>query len=115
MQNNFIKTLLVLGCAVLLSSAHSCERGNKNSAVINAKVVEMPLSCTIDTDCTVVKEDCCSCNQGGRQRAIVVSGAEAWLNGLATKCAGTFCTQVISQDASCNKKAVCIKGSCELQ
>jgi hypothetical protein len=115
MHKNFIKRLLLLGCAVLMSSAHSCERADNKNPITNAKFVETALTCNTDTDCTVVKDDCCGCNQGGKQRAIAINGSQAWLDKLASDCADTFCAQVISRDASCGKKAVCLKSQCQLQ
>jgi hypothetical protein len=120
-HKNFSFGAFALLSMFFMSSAHSCERGGESPSAVNAKVSKNPpavedvLSCTIDTDCTVVKDDCCGCNAGGKQRAIAVSGSEAWLDKLASSCQDIFCAAVISRDPSCGKKAICAKGQCELR
>lgn len=107
---------LLFTCAMLMS-AHSCERESKAvpPANVDAKAGDATLNCSIDADCTKVKDGCCGCNQGGKQRAIAVTAEAAWLEKLASTCGDTFCMQMISRDPSCSQRVACVQGRCELQ
>ncbi len=98
---------------MLLSAAHGCKRGDTNPASPDVKAGDAVISCNIDADCTVVKDGCCGCNEGGKQCAIATNAVEAWLNNLS--CDDTFCAQVISRDLSCSQKPACVAGRCQLK
>lgn len=71
--------------------------------------------CKKDTDCVVVPDDCCSCNQGGKQHAIPKKEKEAYEKARKKRCGGTACTEMMSEDQSCSKHAFCGAGICELE
>lgn len=73
-----------------------------------------PTACKKDADCVLVPDDCCSCTEGGKQHAIARSGKRAYEATRNKRCAGTMCMQMMSQDPSCSKRAVCNAGSCDL-
>jgi hypothetical protein len=70
--------------------------------------------CKKDTDCALVPDDCCACNEGGAQRAITRKHREAYEKERMKRCAGTMCAQMISQDKSCSQLAFCGAGQCKL-
>jgi hypothetical protein len=70
--------------------------------------------CKTDADCVAVIDECCSCNEGGKQHAIPKKEKAAYEKDRLTRCKGTMCTEAISQDPSCSQKAVCLAGICEL-
>ncbi|HVZ70741.1 MAG TPA: hypothetical protein VHJ20_00065 [Polyangia bacterium] len=70
--------------------------------------------CKTDADCVVVADDCCSCNEGGKQRAIPKKERASYEKDRHKRCEGTMCTEVISQDATCSQRAMCNAGICEL-
>lgn len=45
-----------------------------------------PMSCQADTDCVLVKEDCCSCRSGGKLGAVHKSQEEAFKRNLEKRC-----------------------------
>lgn len=71
-------------------------------------------SCKKDADCVLVADDCCSCNEGGKQHAIGKGGKNAYEAARQKRCAGTMCPQMMSQDPSCAQHAACRAGSCAL-
>lgn len=71
--------------------------------------------CKKDTDCVVVPDDCCSCNQGGKQHAIPKKEKDAYEKARKKRCGGTACAEMMSEDASCSKHAFCGAGICELE
>lgn len=70
--------------------------------------------CKTDKDCVAVVDDCCSCSQGGAQRAIPKKQREAYDKERKKRCAETACTEMMSTDPTCSQVAVCNAGYCEL-
>ena len=70
--------------------------------------------CKADTDCVLVPDDCCSCNQGGKQRAIPKKQKDSYEKDRKKRCADTQCMEMMSQDPSCSQHAFCAAGICEL-
>ena len=70
--------------------------------------------CKVDRDCTLVADDCCPCNQGGKQRAIPKKEKATYEKDRKKRCAGTVCTEMISDDPSCKQVPFCGAGICEL-
>ena len=70
--------------------------------------------CKTDKDCVVVADDCCSCAQGGKQRAIPKKQKDAYEKDRKKRCAETACTDMVSTDPSCSQRPFCGAGICEL-
>jgi len=70
--------------------------------------------CKTDKDCVLVPDDCCSCNQGGKQRAIPHKQKDTYEKDRKKRCADTQCMEMMSQDPSCSQHAFCAAGICEL-
>src|SRR5262252_9279270 len=70
--------------------------------------------CKTDKDCVLVPDDCCSCNQGGKQRAIPKKQKDSYEKDRKKRCADTQCMEMMSQDPSCSQHAFCAAGICEL-
>jgi hypothetical protein len=70
--------------------------------------------CKTDADCVLVPDDCCSCNQGGKQRAIPKKQKDGYEKDRKKRCADTQCMEMMSQDPSCSQHAFCAAGICEL-
>ena len=71
--------------------------------------------CKSNSDCVVVKADCCGCSQGGSARAVSKAQLAKAVRMLAKWCgATTMCVQAISTDPSCTRKASCVAGRCVL-
>jgi len=71
--------------------------------------------CSKDTDCVVVPDGCCGCNEGGKQRALPARARASYEKRRKRTCRETMCTAMISQDASCAAGgAVCKEGTCKL-
>jgi hypothetical protein len=70
--------------------------------------------CKKDTDCVLVPDDCCSCNQGGKARAIPKKQKDAYEKERKKRCAGTECIEMMSEDPSCTQHPFCGAGICEL-
>jgi hypothetical protein len=70
--------------------------------------------CKTDADCVLVSDDCCPCSEGGKQRAIPKKEKASYEKDLRKRCTGTMCTEVMSQDPSCSRRAFCGAGICEL-
>ncbi len=70
--------------------------------------------CKIDTDCVLVPDDCCTCEQGGKQRAIPKKQKDTYEKDRRKRCAKTECIEMMSQDPSCSQHALCGAGICEL-
>ena len=63
----------------------------------------------------LVQDDCCSCNQGGKQHAIPKKDKASYEKERKKRCAGTtMCTEVMSDDPSCTEVPFCGAGICEL-
>ena len=70
--------------------------------------------CKADADCVAVPDDCCTCEQGGKQRAIPKKQKDGYEKERKKRCAKTECIEMMSQDPSCTQKAFCGAGICEL-
>jgi hypothetical protein len=70
--------------------------------------------CKADSDCVAVADDCCSCSQGGKQRAIPKKQKDAYEKERKKRCAETVCTEMVSTDPSCTQQPFCGAGICEL-
>lgn len=83
---------------------------------VNAKGKDKrPAVCKVDSDCTLVPADCCGCEGGGKQKAILVRDKARDQKARRARCAETLCSAVVSQDSSCAVTvAVCKEGQCAL-
>ncbi|HET6146344.1 MAG TPA: hypothetical protein VFH68_02345 [Polyangia bacterium] len=70
--------------------------------------------CKTDKDCVLVPDDCCTCEQGGKQRAIPRKQKDGYEKDRKKRCAKTECIEMMSQDPSCTQKPFCGAGICEL-
>ena len=70
--------------------------------------------CKTDTDCVLVADDCCPCSEGGKQRAIPKKQKDTYEKDRKKRCAGTACTEMMSDDPTCSQKPFCGAGICEL-
>lgn len=70
--------------------------------------------CKTDDDCVLVIDECCSCEQGGKQRAMPKKQKDAYEKARRKRCADTQCIEMVSQDPSCTQHAICGAGICEL-
>ena len=68
--------------------------------------------CKRDEDCTLVKADCCDCSAGGKAIAVAKARKAGWEKGLAGRCRGVMCVQMLSTDRSCQGRAGCLGGRC---
>ena len=80
-----------------------------------AKAAPAPSAeCKTDADCMLVPEDCCPCDQGGKQRAIFKKEKDAYEKARHKRCGDTQCIEMMSQDPSCTQHPICGAGICEL-
>jgi len=107
----FFVVLTALGAASFgLSFADAqAKKGAKGKAAPAATE-----DCKTDKDCVLVTDDCCSCSQGGKQRAIPKKQKDAYEKERKKRCADTACTEAMSDDPSCSQKPFCGAGICEL-
>ncbi len=70
--------------------------------------------CKKDADCVAVIDECCSCNQGGKQRAIPKKQKDAYEKDRKKRCTDQVCTDAMSTDPTCTQQAQCLAGICEL-
>src|SRR4051794_20548342 len=70
--------------------------------------------CKTDADCVLVPDDCCTCEQGGKQRAIPKKQKDSYEKERKKRCAKTECIEMMSQDPSCTQHPFCGAGICEL-
>lgn len=101
--------LLILPVGLLIS-AKGCE-----SELSDVQVKNSDLECMVASDCAAVEIGCCSCQEGGKQRAINKEAIKKYHPKMAKNCRGKMCIQMISKDESCQKVPDCIGGRCELQ
>ncbi len=71
-------------------------------------------TCASDSDCTVVPDGCCDCENGGRQVAVSVDQAREQLATNQESCKNVSCPAVISTDPSCQQAPRCSRGLCVL-
>ncbi len=83
--------------------------------VSNSEKIPPDLACQVDSDCTSVASDCCSCNMGGSAKAISKSHISDYTKQLLSRCQGIFCIAMISDHPSCNATPVCVQGICTLK
>ncbi len=117
-QKSFVKLILlgsvlvifvVLVGGVVLSSL-TCPRPSKTGPA----AVDF-YSCSQDSDCVLVKADCCGCSAGGKAAAINKNFEKEWGEKLSKECQGIKCLDVLSNDPSCFKKPKCIDNKCALE
>ena len=77
------------------------------------KAAEMA-ECQEDTDCVLVTDGCCGCNEGGKQRAIPKKARDGYEKKRQGICKKTMCPQLMSEDQSCEGRAVCKEKTCAL-
>jgi hypothetical protein len=99
--------LVAIAVIVSLGGAQAKKSGKKAAPAAASE-------CKVDSDCVAVPDDCCSCNEGGKQRAILRKDQAAYEKDRKKRCAETMCTEVMSQDPSCSQKPFCGAGICEL-
>ena len=86
-----------------------------------AQKVEAPLTvgdvfvCEKASDCVAVPAGCCGCDSGGRNIAINKKYVDYFTERLKTKCEGTMCATVVSNDPSCSATPDCVEGLCQLK
>jgi hypothetical protein len=95
--------LLVAVFLVAGSAAEGRAKAKKAAAKPGADVAE----CHEDTDCVLVTDGCCGCNEGGKQRAIPRRARDAYEKKRGALCKNTMCPQLMSEDPSCVGRAVC--------
>jgi hypothetical protein len=110
----FLIVLAVLGCGAIGVSvaAEAAKLAAKGKG--KGKAPASTEDCKKDSDCVVVIDDCCSCAQGGKQRAIPKKQRDAYEKDRKKRCADTACTEMMSTDPTCTQEAFCAVGICEL-
>lgn len=109
MENNYRLILL----SIMLIMVFSCHKPMERE-VISAKE-HLLETCQNDSDCMTMKENCCGCNQGGKQKAIAKINKNMWTRYLDARCVDIMCMQIISHDLSCSQFPACINGHCQLK
>jgi hypothetical protein len=85
-----------------------------SSGLVGAENKGKP-ACKVDSDCALVPTDCCDCNNGGKQKAILARDRASYERSRQGRCTDTLCPAVVSQDPSCAAMAaVCKEGRCSL-
>jgi len=105
--------LTVVALAAFLGGAWNAEAKRGRAGKPKAPAAGTA-DCKTDADCTTVQDDCCSCSEGGKQRAIPKKELAAYDKERRKRCTGTMCTEVMSQDPTCSQRAFCGAGICEL-
>jgi hypothetical protein len=90
------------------------EAAKKSAKGAHGKAPAQTDDCKTDKDCVLVPDDCCPCEQGGKQRAIPKKQKDAYEKDRKKRCADTACTDMMSTDPSCSAKPFCGAGICEL-
>jgi hypothetical protein len=108
-----ITVLAALGAASFGVSLFA-EAAKKPAKGGHAKAPAQTDDCKTDKDCVLVIDECCSCEQGGKQRAIPKKQKDAYEKDRKKRCADAACTDVMSTDPSCSAKPFCGAGICEL-
>ena len=111
MSNRLSKVVfwLVLACGAAFLGARGAEakKGHGKAPAATA-------DCKKDADCVEVIDDCCPCSEGGKRRAIPKKDQASYEKDRKKRCEGTACTEVMSQDTTCEQKPFCAAGICEL-
>lgn len=113
-MNNSGTLLLVVFLAHVIISGYACDKAITAGSETTAKEHAL-LNCQNDNDCVAVKEDCCGCRQGGKQKAINKHEANNYMNELNAQCGDMACIQMISNDPSCGADPICLDGKCALK
>jgi len=71
--------------------------------------------CKGDADCVIVPDGCCSCANGGKQRAARKIEADALRAAQREACKDVMCTMMVSTDPTCGKRAACVEGACAMR
>lgn len=107
---------LMMIASLFLMSANSCNKtADDKAAQVLGKEIGSELTCSVNSDCTSIKADCCGCNQGGKQIAINMSSFDDKNAQQQSTCQDQVCAQVISTDKTCLQKPACVHGKCELE
>lgn len=101
--------LLVLGAASFGVSVRT-QAAKKGHAKAPAQTED----CKTDKDCVLVPDDCCSCAEGGKQRAIPKKQKDSYEKERKKRCGETACIEAVSTDPSCSQRPFCGAGICEL-
>lgn len=82
----------------------------------SAMIRDVQRKCTVDADCGIVREHCCSCNEGGKRVGIAMSHKFSVAESRLIKCKKVICPQRVSESPTCDReaKAVCNNGMCEV-
>jgi hypothetical protein len=104
-----VASLVVVALILGLTLGAEAKRAHKPKAAPASAA-----DCKADKDCVLVPDDCCSCNQGGKQRAIPKKDKTSYEKDRKKRCAGTACTEMVSTDLSCTQTPFCGAGICEL-
>jgi ribosomal protein L32 len=104
-----VAALVVVALILGLTLGAEAKRTHKPKAAPAAAA-----DCKTDADCVLVPDDCCSCNHGGKQRAIPKKQKDTYEKDRKKRCADTQCMEMMSQDPSCSQHAFCAAGICEL-
>ena len=98
--------LLVAGCKTGLIVAGTPLFTN-NSSMISIE------GCRSDSDCVIVNDGCCSCESGGKAKAVDHTSVLQWQQ-TQLECDLNLCNGSQSADPSCSKKARCVNNTCQL-
>jgi hypothetical protein len=111
-KRQFRRALVVLASLVVLAMGVGAQakKGRAKAKAAPAATAD----CNTDADCIVVPDDCCTCEQGGKQRAIPKKQKDGYEKDRKKRCADTQCMEMMSQDPSCSQHAFCAAGICEL-
>src|SRR3954470_6452705 len=104
-----VASLVVVALILGLTLGAEAKRAHKPKAAPAAAA-----DCKTDKDCVLVADDCCSCNQGGKQRAIPKKQKDTYEKDRKKRCADTQCMEMMSTDPTCAEVPFCGAGICEL-
>ena len=99
--------VLVVGVAVGVVAGAPAEGKAKKAAADTAE-------CHEDTDCVLVTDGCCGCNEGGKQKAIPKRARDNYEKKRHAICKKTMCPQLMSEHQTCEARAVCKEKACAL-
>jgi hypothetical protein len=112
-RRRWLPVLLFTGLALLAGTLGAGFEAQAKKGRAKAPAAEVA-GCKTDADCVAVVDDCCPCSEGGKQHSIPKKEQAAYEKERRTRCKGTMCTEVMSQDPSCSQKPFCGAGICEL-
>jgi hypothetical protein len=105
-----MRSLLV----VLVAGVAACLVAGSPAQGKDKKAAPDPAECQSDTDCVLVTDGCCGCNEGGKQRAIPRRARDKYEKKRQSICKKTMCPQLMSEDQTCVSRAVCKEKTCAL-